>query len=128
MTRLTKRIRTWATLVAVYALVLHTVLAGLAGGALASPGQLDALGNVICSSAGLTQAPAVPGKQPSRSHLPECCLAGCPAVGGHVTISAPVVFPFLRSTTPLLLVLDQHGIGAAVERSPRNPRAPPLAA
>ena len=128
MTRPTKRIRTWTALLAVYALVLHTVLAGLAGGAMASSGQVDALGNVICSSAGLIEAPAVPGNQPSHSHLPECCLAGCPAVGGHVTISAPVVFPFLRSTTPLLLVFDQHGIGAGVERSPRNPRAPPLAA
>ena len=52
MTRLRRPFRRWAALAAVYALLLHTMVAGLAGGALASPYQLDVFGNVILCTPG----------------------------------------------------------------------------
>ena len=103
-----------------------SMVAGVVGGALASPFQLDAFGNVICSSHTGEGAPANPGQPANRSHLPDCCLAGCPAVGSHASLSAPIAFPFvIVLVRPLVLALRHSGIGRGVERSPLNPRAPP---
>lgn len=126
MTRLRRPFRRLAALAAVYALLLHTMVAGLAGGALASPYQLDAFGNVICSSHIGEGAPTDPGQPANHSHLPDCCLAGCPAVGGHAAIAVPIAFPLVVVLVrPLVLELQHSGIGRGVERSPLNPRAPP---
>ena len=126
MMREKRRYSRWAALAAVYALLLHTIVAGLAGGALASPFQLDTFGNVICSSHPGDAAPTDPGQPANHSHLPDCCLAGCPAVGGHATLSAPITFPLVVVlVSPFVPLLQHSGIGRGVERSPLNPRAPP---
>jgi len=127
-TRVRTRPSTFAALLAVYALCLHAFLAGLAGGALAAPLGLDAFGGVLCSTTADEGAPSLPGQPAHRGHVPECCLAGCPAVGGHAVLTAPVA---LTAFAPAGAFATTWSRTAAVARpsarTPLNPRAPPLA-
>jgi hypothetical protein len=120
--------REWAALAAAFALLLHTMVAGLVDGAMASPQLLDIFGNVICTSHGAEKAPVSPGEPGNHSHLPECCLVGCSVVGGHA-MSGPIA-PVLPAPAFERLKLAQSVYHAALqrsERSPLNPRAPPFA-
>lgn len=121
--RRTRTDRTWATVVAL-ALLLHTFVAGIVGGALAAPSHAGVFG-IICSAHRESDPPAVPGH---HSHMPECCLVGCPAVGGHAALSAPVDLPQPSLTgRPVAFAPGCAGVGYATRRSPFSPRAPPLA-
>jgi hypothetical protein len=111
---------------AAYLLVLQSVVGAFALGLGPGPAQLDGFGNVICTHAGAAELPAG-DTQPK--HLPNCCVVGCtmaspalgvaPAPGGLQAKPSfqTVVYPFRR---PALLVLER-------DRSPANPRAPPVA-
>ena len=116
-----------AAFAAAHLLVLQTVLAAYALGANPHPSLLDAFGNVICtqdSAAGQT-----PGA-PHGGHPADCCTLGCNLAA---TGLAP---PPATQTLPDAFAFDIAGFGAQVQpfifsgrdRSPANPRAPPLAA
>ncbi|UVK47460.1 hypothetical protein BPNPMPFG_003238 [Mesorhizobium sp. AR07] len=114
-------------LVAACLLLLQSMLGAFAFGTGPNASQLDAFGNVICTREGAAQ---LPGGNPPPSHLPACCVLSCgmssaafappPEAGlalGSLSFEA-VAFVF-----PAILHLD-----FARERSPSNPRAPPLKA
>ncbi|MBZ9677347.1 DUF2946 family protein [Mesorhizobium sp. ES1-1] len=112
-------------LVAAYLLLLQSTLGAFAFGIGPEGSQLDAFGNVICTHEGAAERPG--GNPPS--HLPACCVLGCgtfssafapppdaaPAMGSHSFEAVVFVFP-----TAVHLEF-------ARQRSPSNPRAPPLA-
>jgi hypothetical protein len=116
-----------AALVAAYLLLLQSTLGAFAFGTVPNPSQLDAFGNVICTQAGAAQ---LPGGNPPPSHLLACCMLGCSmfspafapppnaglALGRLSFETVAFVFP---ATTHLDFVR---------ERTPSNPRAPPLTA
>ncbi|TIW99412.1 MAG: hypothetical protein E5V59_07350 [Mesorhizobium sp.] len=114
-------------LVAAYLLLLQSTLGAFAFGAAPNASQLDAFGNVICTHEGATQLPD--GNQ-LPSHLPACCVLGCSMVSAAFA-PPPDAGLALRSLSfeavafvfPAAVHLD-----FARERSPSNPRAPPLTA
>ena len=114
-------------LVAAYLLLLQSTLGAFAFGAGPNASQLDAFGNVICTYEGATQLPG--GNQPP-SHLPACCVLGCsmfsPAFAPPPDAGLALGSLSLETTAfgfPETIHLD-----FARERSPSNPRAPPLTA
>ncbi|QPC95075.1 DUF2946 family protein [Mesorhizobium sp. INR15] len=112
---------------AAYLLLLQSVLATFAAGMAPNPSQLDAFGNVICTREGATQ---LPGGNPPPSHLPSCCVLGCsmfspayaPPPDAGLALGT-LSFETVAFVFPAVTHLD-----FARERSPSNPRAPPLAA
>ncbi|QKD01835.1 DUF2946 family protein [Mesorhizobium loti] len=114
-------------LVAAYLLLLQSTLGAFAFGIGPNAAQLDAFGNVICTRDGATQ---LPGGDQHPSHLPACCTLGC---GMFSSAFAPpsdvglapgsLSFETVAFVFPASIHLD-----FARERSPSNPRAPPLAA
>ncbi|TPI29664.1 hypothetical protein FJW08_17145 [Mesorhizobium sp. B3-2-1] len=114
-------------LVAAYLLLLQSTLGAFAFGTGQSAAQLDAFGNVICTHDGATQ---LPGGDQHPSHLPACCTLGCsmfsptyaPPPDAGLAL-ASLSFEIVAFVFPATTHLD-----FARERSPSNPRAPPLAA
>ncbi|MER8464960.1 DUF2946 family protein [Mesorhizobium sp. M1396] len=114
-------------LVAAYLLLLQSTLGAFAFAAGTNASQLDAFGNVICTREGATQ---LPGGNPPPSHLPACCVLGC-SMFSPVFAPAPdaglapggLSFETVAFVFPAAIHLD-----FARERSPSNPRAPPLTA
>ncbi|ESW93605.1 MULTISPECIES: DUF2946 family protein [unclassified Mesorhizobium] len=115
-----------AAFVAACVLLLQSTLGVLAFGIAPDASQLDAFGNVICSHDGAVQ---LPGGDPHQQHMPACCMLGCsmasvayaPPAGVGV---APVSLSF--ETVAFLPPAVRHP-DVTRERSPANPRAPPLA-
>ena len=114
-------------LVAAYLLLLQSMLGAFAFGAGPNASQLDAFGNVICTHEGATQ---LPGGNQSPSHLPACCVLGCsmfspafaPPPDAGLALGS-LSFETVAFVFPAAIHLD-----FARERSPSNPRAPPLTA
>lgn len=122
--------RPWSipvALVAAYLLLLQSTLGAFAFSTGPSAAQLDAFGNVICTHDGATQ---LPGGDQHPSHLPACCTLGCsmfsptyaPPPDAGLAL-ASLSFEIVAFVFPATTHLD-----FARERSPSNPRAPPLAA
>lgn len=123
MTRRGLTIRIYA-LIAAYALVLHTMLAGMA---LAEhlPGHAVMTDAVICTGTSTADQPA---DQDQGGHA-DCVLhclfaggtmdAGTPAVSGIIAIFAPAD---IRVST----LQPVEILGRASAKSPQIPRAPPL--
>jgi len=113
-------------LVAAYLLLLQSTLGAFAFGTGPNAAQLDAFGNVICTHDGATQRP---GGDQHPTHLPACCTLGC-SMFSSVQAPPPDTGVALRNLSheavafvfPAAIHLD-----FARERSPSNPRAPPLA-
>ncbi|MGX5840053.1 DUF2946 family protein [Mesorhizobium sp. ArgA1] len=114
-----------AAFVAACVLLLQSTLGAFAFGAAPGASQLDAFGNVICTHEGAVKRP---GGDPHPQHMPACCMPGCsmvsaayappPGVGiGPVSLS----FESVAFVVPVARHLD-----FTRERSPANPRAPPL--
>ncbi|TGU97291.1 DUF2946 domain-containing protein [Mesorhizobium sp. M00.F.Ca.ET.151.01.1.1] len=113
-------------LVAAYLLLLQSTLGAFAFSTVSSAAQLDAFGNVICTHDGATQ---LPGGDQHPSHLPACCTLGC-------SMFSPAYAPppdaglalasFSFETVAFVFPATTH-LDFARERSPSNPRAPPLA-
>ncbi|WP_421916241.1 DUF2946 family protein [Mesorhizobium sp.] len=114
-------------LVAAYLLLLQSVLGAFAFGTGPLAAQLDAFGNVICTHEGAAELPA--GDQ-HPAHMPACCTLGCSMVS-HAYVPAPesgmelasLTFETVAFVFPAIVHLD-----FARERSPSNPRAPPIPA
>ncbi|MER9307570.1 hypothetical protein NKJ06_18335 [Mesorhizobium sp. M0293] len=114
-------------LVAAYLLLLQSTLGAFAFGAGPNASQLDAFGNVICTREGATE---LPGGNPPPSHLPTCCVLGCsmfspafaPSPNAGLALGS-LSFETVAFVFPVAIHLD-----FARERSPSNPRAPPLTA
>ncbi|MER8917580.1 hypothetical protein NKI32_27670 [Mesorhizobium sp. M0761] len=112
-----------AAFVAACVLLLQSTLGVFAFGIAPDASQLDAFGNVICTHEGAVQ---FPGGDP---HMPACCMLGCstasvayaPPAGVGV---APVSLSF-ETVAFLPPAVRHHDVTR--ERSPANPRAPPLA-
>ncbi|TPK74329.1 hypothetical protein FJ936_07690 [Mesorhizobium sp. B2-4-13] len=113
-------------LVAACLLLLQSTLGAFAFSIGPDTAQLDAFGNVICTHDGATQ---LPGGDQHPSHPPACCTLGCsmfspayapPADAGLALASLSFAVAFVFPATTHL--------DFARERSPSNPRAPPLAA
>jgi hypothetical protein len=113
-------------LVAAYLLLLQSTLGAFAFGAGPNASQLDAFGNVICTREGATQLPG--GNPPS--HLPACCVLGCsmfsPAFAPPP--DAGLALGSLSLGTTAFGFPEAIHLDFARERSPSNPRAPPLTA
>ena len=110
-------------LLTVYALVLHTLVAGPAGGA-----QAAGAFQIICSADGSYAAPGATGAPSNQHRMPDCCLSGCPTVGAAIAPAMPVVFAAAPVRGPACAPVLPKGIGASNERSPGAPRGPPAAA
>ncbi|ESX94341.1 DUF2946 family protein [Mesorhizobium sp. LNJC403B00] len=115
-----------AAFVAACVLLLQSTLGVFAFGIAPDASQLDVFGNVICTHKGAVQ---LPGGDPHQRHMPACCMLGCsmasvayaPPAGVGV---APVSLSF--ETVAFLPPAVRHP-DVTRERSPANPRAPPLA-
>jgi hypothetical protein len=116
--------RTAAALAAAYFLLLQSVFGAFALGAAPQAAQIDAFGNVICTHEGATPGPA----EGNRHTIPPCCAFGC-------LMAAPVLAPPIAAGALSRIVnfealtfrpnASAH-LSFARERSPLNPRAPPL--
>jgi hypothetical protein len=121
-----RQTREWLAILATFVLLVHTAIAGVVDGAMASPQLLDVFGNVICTSHGADTLPGSQNGPAGHSHMPECCLAGCTVVGGHaVPPSAPATVPPALSQYAVVMEPARVGAAADSELSPLNPRAPP---
>ncbi|TGQ71579.1 MAG: hypothetical protein E5V49_06575 [Mesorhizobium sp.] len=116
-----------AALVAACLLLLQSSLGAFALGTGPNAAQLDSFGNVICTRDGATQ---LPGGDQHPTHLPACCVLGCSMFASAYApppdaglSPASLSFETLAFVFPAVTHLD-----FARERSPSNPRAPPLAA
>ncbi|TPL04405.1 hypothetical protein FJ938_16655 [Mesorhizobium sp. B2-4-14] len=114
-------------LVAAYLLLLQSTLGAFAFAAGPNATQFDAFGNVICTHDGTTQ---LPDGDEHPSHLPACCTLGCSMFSSAFApppdaglAPASLSFETVAFVFPASIHLD-----FARERSPSNPRAPPLAA
>ncbi|BCG99937.1 hypothetical protein ACVILI_006354 [Mesorhizobium sp. USDA 4775] len=127
MNRRGKRWSLPTALVAACLLLLQSTLGAFAFATGPNAAQLDAFGNVICTRDGATQ---LPGGDQHPSHLPACCTLGCsmfssafaPPPDAGLAV-ASLSFEAVAFVFPASIYL-----GFARERSPSNPRAPPLAA
>lgn len=126
MNRPRRRWRMVAAFAAAYLLVLQSVAAAFALGIGPGNAALDRFGNVICAQGFASEIPA--GDQ-HRKHMPACCVLGCAvassALGAPpdlVSVDAGLLFQAVvfRPFTPVHVTLER-------DRSPANPRAPPLA-
>ena len=116
-----------AAFVAACVLLLQSTLGAFAFGTAPDASQLDAFGNVICTHEGAVQ---LPGGDPHQQHMPACCMLGCsmasvayaPPPGVGMT---PVSLSF--ETVSFVVPITRH-LDFTRERSPANPRAPPVTA
>lgn len=118
-----RRETAWTVLAAAVALVAHLFIAGMASASLAGTPAA-----VLCSGMGHGAVPGNhdPGNQP---RVPDCCVVGCAMVAGAAAVpNPPAVFP-PRETGDALALAGRPLVHVAChERSPINPRGPPLAA
>jgi len=114
-------------LVAAYLLLLQSTLGAFAFGIGPNASQLDAFGNVICTREGAAQ---LPGGNPPPFHLPACCVLGCGMFSAAFTPPSDdgLALGSLSLETVAFVFPAIVHLDFARERSPSNPRAPPLAA
>jgi len=121
--------RVWVALAATFALLLHPAAAGLVAGAMASAELLAGAETIICTPHGAEKAPATPSRPDHHGHLPECCLFGCSVAAGKAIAASDVVLPILPLPQRLDVAPSRLQLSATrLERSPINPRAPPVPA
>jgi hypothetical protein len=121
-----KRTRSWAAIAAAFALLFHTLVAGVVDGAMASSRSVDPFGNLICTAHGAESFPDSSDKNGGRTSLPECCLVGCNIVGGKVATPPPAISMPLPEFVGSTIVTElAETLVESFERSPLNPRAPP---
>ncbi|CAH2405425.1 hypothetical protein [Mesorhizobium escarrei] len=116
-----------AAFAAAYLLVLQSVLGAFAFGIGPDASQHDAFGNVICTHEGAAQ---LPGSDPHHQHMAPCCMSGCgmaSAVYAPPPAAATVSGNFSVETVAFGLPAFRH-LDFARDRSPSNPRAPPVTA
>ncbi|RWI15187.1 hypothetical protein [Mesorhizobium sp.] len=112
---------------AAYLLVLQSMLGAFAFGIGPDISQRDAFGNVICTQQGAAQ---LPGGDPHQQHMPACCMAGCgmaSAADAPPPAAATLSDNFSVETVAFVLPALRH-LDFARDRSPSNPRAPPVTA
>ncbi|SIT57356.1 conserved exported hypothetical protein [Mesorhizobium prunaredense] len=115
-----------AAFAAAYLLVLQSVLGAFAFGIGPDASQRDAFGNVICTQQGAAQRPGDPHQQ----HMPACCVPGCgvaSAVYAPPPAAATLSSNFSVETVAFVLPAFRY-LDFARDRSPSNPRAPPVTA
>ncbi|TIP85259.1 MAG: hypothetical protein E5X63_15545 [Mesorhizobium sp.] len=116
-----------AAFAAAYLLVLQSVLGAFAFGIGPDASQFDAFGNVICTHDGAAQ---LPGGDPHQQHVPACCMLGCgmaSAAYAPPPAAATLSGNFSVETVAFVLPAFRH-LDFARDRSPSNPRAPPVTA
>ncbi len=117
------RRKVWGVLAA-YLLVLQATLTGLALGAL--PVAADPF-STLCASGSATDRP-----DPVKPHggLPDCCVAGCPMLGGGMAPPTDAVAahgPLISAAAAP--ILDGRDVAPSLtHRSPRSTRGPPATA
>jgi hypothetical protein len=115
-----------AAFAAAYLLVLQSAAAAFALGTGPANAALDRFGNVICTHDGASEVPA--GDQ-HRKHMPACCMLGCAVASS--ALGAPPDLVLSDAGLSFQTVVFLHFAPAHVtlerDRSPANPRAPPLA-
>ncbi|MER8437470.1 hypothetical protein NKH36_19790 [Mesorhizobium sp. M1312] len=115
-----------AAFAAAYLLVLQSMLGAFAFGLSPNASQLDAFGNVICTQEGAAQ---LPGGDPQQ-HMPACCMLGCGVASAAYApppAAGTVSGNFSIETVAFVLPAFRH-LDFARDRSPSNPRAPPVTA
>ena len=122
-----KRWSITAAFVAACVLLLQSTLGAFAFGTAPDASQLDAFGNVICTHEGAVQ---LPGGDPHQQHMPACCMLGCSMAS--VAYAPPpgvgLVQVSLSFETVAFVLASVRHPDVTRERSPANPRAPPLTA
>jgi len=122
-----KRWSITAAFVAACVLLLQSTLGAFAFGTAPDASQLDAFGNVICTHEG---AVPLPGGDPHQQHMPACCMLGCSMAS--VAYAPPpgvgLVQVSLSFETVAFVLASVRHPDVTRERSPANPRAPPLTA
>ena len=115
-----------AAFVAACLLLLQSTLGVFASGIASDASQLDAFGNVICTHEGAVQ---LPGGDPYQQHTPACCMLGCSMASVAYAPPAGIgLAPVSLSFETVAFVLPAVRYPDVTrERSPANPRAPPLA-
>lgn len=121
--------RSWVAIFAAYLLVLQAVFAGLAAGSYANAVSLDrTLALTHCAPSGGSQAGG--DQQAPQDHAGmSCCTAGCPMVVGGDPVQ-PTFRRLLRRPVDQVSFLRRldRPVGFLADRSPGNPRAPPVRA
>ncbi len=106
---------------AVYALLIHSFVAGFAAAhPAAAPFQ------VICSSNGGQVLPA-PAGPAARHELPDCCLTGCVSVAGPAPLASVYISSPLREVTRIGLIFEAREAAPVSTRSSHWARGPPSA-
>jgi hypothetical protein len=125
MSRTRKHQRDGIALVAMFALILHQMIAGISTGAAEQTAGILAM--PLCTSHTPARSPGVPDQH--QPHMPDCCLGWCGVVTGSALVgAAPTLLP-MRAAERLVLPLPAHDEPALSRtRRPLNPRAPPTIA
>jgi len=116
-----------AAFVAACVLLLQSTLGAFAFGTAPDASQLDAFGNVICTHEGAVK---LPGGDPHQQHMPACCMLGCSmaSVAYAPPPGAGIALVSLSFETVVFVLPSVRHPDVTRERSPANPRAPPLSA
>lgn len=112
---------------AAYLLVLQSVLGAFAFGIGPDASRRDAFGNVICTQEGAAERP---GGDPHQHRMPACCMPGCGmALAVYAPPPAAAALSGIFSVEAVAFVLPAfRQLDFARDRSPSNPRAPPVTA
>ncbi len=122
-----RRWKAAAIFAAAYLLVLQSLLGAFAFGTGPKASQLDAFGNVICTHDGAAELPA--GDRQQQRHE-NCCLFGCSfsVASAGVPLDVAALLPAIVWERIEPQKLAYAGLVLRNERTPANPRAPPLQA
>lgn len=126
-TRRPRQFRGWAAAVALFALVVHTIAAGLADGAMAGGDRLASVSRVICTGHGPQTAPRNSDQRGRDFPRPICCVTGCPVASGHGALSSALtVVPVPPTLLDRLLPRPAAASRVRLAYSPHSARAPPF--
>lgn len=110
-----------ATLAAVYALVLHALLG--VGGVAGLPTF-----QALCAFSETGKVLPLDAPASERHQIPPCCLVSAPTLSGPDNAPEPLTYPvYSRDSFHVVREDAAEGIGSPWERTPGDPRGPPLA-
>jgi hypothetical protein len=113
-----------AAFAAALILAVQTFLMAFAWGIHASPVELDAFGNPLCSFHGTSgeNGKSVPDR---HGALPDCCAFGCQLASGSILSAAPTLAPLAEVSAARTLPRLEASFVAGIERSAIRSRGPP---
>jgi hypothetical protein len=118
----------WVAVCAAYILVIQSFAGAFAISASAAPLPPVFFEQVLCAPSGNSALPDEPA--PKRHNLPDCCLASCPMFqpGLLSEVDTGHVPGNIASDGTIYGAVEKERIFFFRQKSPANPRAPPLQA